>query len=316
MGVALRRSRTGLRGIGLGLLLVTALASGALASAAADWTEPMVIRHELGETVLDERPERVVVFDFGSLDTLSRLGVEVVGLPKQLVPAYLAQYEDDRYANVGSLTEPALERVYALQPDLIIISGRQRDLYEEFRAIAPTIYVAVDTARYMESFEENVRLLATIFGKEQEAEAELAKIRQAVDALRADVAAKGGRALVTLANDGKVSAYGRGSRFGLIHDVFGFPPVDEGIVSSTHGQSISFEYILEKDPEYLFVIDRTAAIAGKSSAQAVVENELVRMTRAYQNGHIVYLDPQIWYLAGGGLESVARMVEEVHAALK
>jgi len=299
------------------LALVLALGmAGAAVAASHDWSQPMVIKHALGEIVLTKRPERVVVFDFGALETLDKLGVPVVGLPKQALPAHLAKYQGDAYANVGSLTEPAFERVFAARPDLIIISGRQQAMYDEFRAIAPTIYLGVDFARYMESFEENVRLLAAIFGKEEQAEAELAAIKQSVDELKALAAEKGGPALVVLVNEGRASAYGPGSRYGMIHDDFGFPPVDAGIVASTHGQSISFEYILEKNPEYLFVIDRTAAIGGQSSAKATIENDLVKMTRAYQNGNIIYLDPAVWYLSGGGLISVAQMVEEVRAALE
>ncbi|HLT57332.1 MAG TPA: siderophore ABC transporter substrate-binding protein [Limnochordales bacterium] len=297
------------------LVLALGVAGGALA-AGHDWAQPMVVRHALGETVLTKQPQRVVVFDFGALDTLDKLGVPVVGLPKQAVPAYLAKYMGDAYANVGSLVEPAFERVYAARPDLIIISTRQQDMYEEFQAIAPTLFLGVDYADYMGSFERNVRLLAAIFGKEEEAEAELAAIRESVDALRAAAAAQGGKALVVLVNEGRISAYGPGSRYGMIHDDFGFGAADEGIVASTHGQTVSFEYVLAKNPDYLFVIDRTAAIGGESSAKAVIENDLIKMTKAYQNGRIVYLDPGAWYLSGGGLVSVAQMVAEVWTALE
>jgi len=297
--------------LALGLALSLVLGAAAAASAAF----PMEIPHPLGTTTLAKKPERVVVFDFGALDTLDKLGVDVIALPKTLIPGYLQKYHDPKYVNVGSLQEPDFERIYALRPDLILISGRQSELYEEFAAIAPTLFVGVDAARYMESFEENARLLGRIFEKEAEVEAELAKIRQAVSEIRAKAAGSRLRALVILANEGRASAYGPGSRFGLIHDELGFLPADEKIVSSTHGQSISFEYILEKDPDILFVIDRTAAIGGESSAKAVVENRLVRLTKAYENGKIVYLEPDVWYLSGGGLVSVARMVQQVAQAL-
>ncbi|OUN00347.1 MAG: ABC transporter [Firmicutes bacterium ZCTH02-B6] len=303
--------------------LVTALAfvlaigiSGMALAAGHDWSRPLVIRHDLGETVLTKQPQRVVVFDFGALETLDRLGVPVVGLPKQGLPSYLAKYQGNEYANVGSLTEPAFERVYAARPDLIIISGRQQAMYEEFVAIAPTIYVSVDYNRYVDSFVENVRTLATIFGKEEQAEAELSAILRAVAEVRAKAEEKAGPALIVLHNEGRISAYGARSRFGIIHDELGFPVVDPGIVVSTHGQSVTFEYVLDKNPEYLFVVDRTAAIGGQGAAKATIENDLVKMTKAYQNGNIVYLDPAVWYLSGGGLISVAQMVEEVRAALE
>jgi len=113
-----------------------------------------------------------------------------------------------------------------------------------------------------------------------------------------------------------VSAYGPGSRFGIIHDVFGIPAADKNINVSTHGQNISFEYILKQNPDYLFVVDRDATIGQDGNAKSVIENDLVKKTNAYKNGHIVYLDPGYWYLSGGGLESVPEMMKEIQKAIE
>ncbi|QQE74748.1 siderophore ABC transporter substrate-binding protein [Brevibacillus composti] len=286
---------------------------GAQTPAAA---EELTIKHELGETKVKKNPQKVVVFDFGTLDTLEKLGVEVAALPKTSIPKYLEKFKDDKYANVGSLKEPDFEKINEIKPDLIIISGRQSAMYEEFQKIAPTIYLGVDTARYMDSFTENTKIIGQIFGKEAEVDQALAKINEEIKQLHDKASASGKQALIILANDGKVSAYGPNSRFGILHDVFGFAPVDKNIEVSTHGQSISFEYIVEKDPDYLFVVDRGVVAGGQSSAKNVVENELVSKTKAYKDGHIVYLNPDFWYLSGGGLISVEEMVKEVEASLK
>jgi iron complex transport system substrate-binding protein len=278
--------------------------------------EELTIKHELGETQVKKNPSKVVVFDFGTLDSLDKLGIEVAALPKSSIPPYLEKYKDDKYVNVGSLKEPDFEKIHELQPDLIMISGRQSDLYDVFKKIGPTIYLGVDTSRYMESFAENARTLGKIFDKEAAVEEELAKVNESIKQLHEKVSASKQNALIILANDGKVSAYGAGSRFGIIHDVFGFTPVDDKIEVSTHGQSISFEYIVEKDPDYLFVIDRGTVVGGTSSAKNVVENELVKNTKAFKNNHIVYLDPNYWYLSGGGLASVADMVKEVANSIR
>ena len=87
----------------------------------------MTIKHELGETTVTKNPEKVVVFDFGMLDTLDELGIEVAGLPQSNIPSYLSKYEDEKYANLGSLKEPDFEAIHALKPDVIFISGRQSD---------------------------------------------------------------------------------------------------------------------------------------------------------------------------------------------
>ena len=67
--------------------------------------------------------------------------------------------------------------------------------------------------------------------------------------------------------------------------------------------------------EYLLVGDRGAVVAGTTTARQVMDNQLVRFTKAYQQGNIVYLDPEYWYLSGGGLLSVPAMVQEIASAL-
>lgn len=277
--------------------------------------DTIVVQHELGETVVPKNPERVVVFDFGVLDMLDTLDIDIVGLPRDLVPSYLSHYDSSQYENLGSLKEPDFERIYLLKPDLIIISGRQSDLYDEFVGIAPTIYIDLDTTRYMESFKENAQIIGEIFEKEDEVAQQLASIDESIVAVQERTAKLNANALIVLVNDRALSAYGAGSRFGLIHDVLNFTPVDASIVASTHGQNISYEFILANDPDYLFVVDRTAAIGGESAAKQVVENRIVQLTKAYADDHIVYLNPDNWYLSVGGFVSLQAMIDEVAAAL-
>src|SRR5699024_8010891 len=124
---------------------------------------------------------------------------------------------------------PDFEKIAEIDPDVILISGRQSDLYDQLEELAPTVYVGVDTSRYMESFEENVEKIGTIFDKEQEADSELEAIEEKMDNMQDDAEESGKNGLIVLANDDKISAYGPESRFGLIHDGFGIPAVDEGI---------------------------------------------------------------------------------------
>ncbi|MBC1559999.1 siderophore ABC transporter substrate-binding protein [Listeria booriae] len=302
------------------LLAVFAVACGTDEKTKADeetTAKELTIKHELGETKVKQNPEKVVVFDFGTLDTLQALGLSnnVAGLPKQSLPKYLNDFAADKYANLGGLKEPDFEKINEAAPDLNIISGRQSDSYDKFSDIAPTIYQGVDAKDYMKSFQTNVNTIASIFGKEDEAKKQLDAIDKQVADVKASVP-EGKTGLILLANDGKMSAYGPGSRFGLIHDVLGVTPADPNIEASTHGQSVSSEYIAEKNPDYIYVVDRGAAVGGESSAKSVVENELVKKTNAYKNDHIVYLNPEYWYLSGGGLESVAEMVKEVGDSLK
>lgn len=279
-------------------------------------SETITINHELAEGVeVKKNPETVVVFDFGMLDTFDELGIEVAGLPQTNIPEYLSKYEDEKYANLGSLKEPDMEAIHALNPDVIFISARQAEMYDELSKIAPTVYVGLDTSNYMESFKENMDIVAEIFGKEDEMKVELAEINEQINTIKEKTSDVDSKALIILGSEGKVSAYGANSRFGLIHDVFGYKAADEKIEVSTHGQNVSFEYIAETNPDILFVIDRDAAVGGDASAKDSIENDLVKKTNAYEDGKIIYLNPDYWYLSGGGLLSMKEMIKEMEDSL-
>jgi iron complex transport system substrate-binding protein len=278
-------------------------------------SKEVTISHQYGEVTLEKSPKKVVVFDFGVLDTLDAFGVDVVGVPQATVPKSLEKYTSSDYTNVGSLKEPDFEAIHHLEPDVIFISGRQAELYDQFAEIAPTVFIDVDYANYMSSLEKNFELLAEIFEKEDVLDSKMEELTASIDELNKEATASESKALILLANEGKVSAYGPGSRYGFVHDAFGFKAVDENLEVSQHGQSITFEYILEKNPDVIFVIDRSAAVGGEVGAKETIENELVKKTNAYKNGKIIYLDAVNWYIAGNGVESTKSMVEEVKAAL-
>lgn len=277
--------------------------------------ETIEVVHELGTTQVPVNPETVVVFDFGTLDTLNYFDVEVAALPQINVPSYLSQYESDQYDNVGTLFEPDFERLANLNPDLIIISGRTQESYQDLSELAPTIYLGIDNQNYLASFEENVTLLGDIFSKQEEADAALEQINQAITEL-AEQAPEDKNGLIILTNDGALSAYGPGSRFGLIHDEFGIPPAAVDIEEATHGQNISFEYVANMNPDYLFVMDRNAVTGGEHDASTTIDNELVNQTTAVQEGQVIYLTPDYWYLSSGGVESVTQMIEEVRNGIE
>jgi len=297
------------------LPIALAVAATLFVSVAAS-AQTVRIQHALGETEVTVNPQKIVVFDFGALDTLDLLGVDVVGLPKQSIPPYLSKYASDKYLNVGSLFEPDYELLNEIKPDLILIGSRAAAQYDQLSQIAPTVYVAVDNADYIASFKQNMENIGRILGKEQEVAQHLAEIDAAIE--RVKRLSDNQVAFVGLVTGGRVSTYGPGSRYGIFYDAFGFLPVDARIESSTHGQTISFEFILVYNPDVIFVIDRDAAIGaeGAQPAKAVIENALVRETNAYKYGRIVYLDPYLWYLSGGGLASVKAMIAEIEAALR
>lgn len=275
-----------------------------------DEAEEITIEHVNGTVTVKKNPQKVVAFDLGVLDTMDVLGVDAeVAVPISNLTSYLKKYESA--TNAGGMKEPDIETIFNFKPDVIFISGRQGDFYEELSKIAPTVYWEQKPETYVEDFKFQVQTVAKLFGKEAEAEQKLAEIDGIIETGKEKVATSEENALVILTNDGNISAYGKGSRFGIVHDVLGIKPADETIEVSTHGQEVSFEYISKTNPDRLFVIDRNAAVGGENKASDTLNNDLVKGTKAGQNDKIVYLNAEVWYLGGAGLTSVKTMVEEV-----
>lgn len=297
----------------LALLSIAAFGFAALPAQAQN----VSIRHASGTTAVPAKPKKVIVLDVTSLDILATLGVDAVaGVPTAKLPRHLARYDDKKYLRAGTLFEPDFEAIHAANPDLIVVGGRSQAKYKELSQLAPTIDLTADRTDLLGSLERNTNLLAGLFGKEAQARAALDKLHRSIADLKSK-AASAGPGLVILTTGGKMSAYGPGSRFGVLHDTFGIKPAVANLNTSNHGQAISFEFILKTNPEWLFVIDRDASIGREgSSARRLLDNELVRQTRAWKSGQVVYLDGLNWYVLGGaGLTAMQQNVEQLARAL-
>lgn len=275
----------------------------------------MTITHSLGETTVEKNPERVVVFDIPTLDTMEALGIDnVVGVPTSTYPENLSKYDSDEYTKVGTVKEVDLEAIKSADPDLIIIGGRQADYYDQLKEIAPTISVSKDNTDYVGSVKENINLIGELFEVEDKASEELTKVEDRLNEVKELV--NGKKALTVMVNEGDLSVYSENSRYALLYQGLGFKTADETIEDSTHGQKVTFEYLAEQNPEYLIVLDRGAATGGESTAESVLDNDLVKSMDAYKNGKIIYLDAYTWYINDGGLNSINIMIDDIANGLK
>lgn len=307
----------------LGLLCAAILCSGIFVGCGNSNTtdggekETITVTDKTGEVEVPKNPERVVVLDYGSLDMLSEIGVEVVGVPKSSLPEYLNEYNDEKYTDIGGVKEFNFETINELDPDLIIIEGRQADSLEELSKIAPTIKLGNDGADYLNNMKANGKVLGEIFDKGDEINSKIASFETRINTVNEKVKSENLNGLVTMVSDGSMSVYGAGSRYNFIFNELGFAATDTSIEVSNHGQSISNEYIAKENPGYLFVIDK-GEITGSDSqpAKEIIENELVKTTDTYKNGNIVYLDSQAWYVGGAGFKALNTMLLDIETALK
>lgn len=267
-------------------------------------------------------PQRVAVMDLATLDILDNLGLgdRVVGVSKGSSIDYLQSYvTDESIENLGTIKEADLEAVMACEPDVIFIGGRLSASYDALSEIAPVVYLATDTELgVVESVRQNATTIASMFGLEEKVDELMADFDGRIAALSEFAA--GRTAIVGLVTSGSFNVLGNDGRCSMIGRELGFENigVDANIDTSTHGNEASFEFIVEKAPDYIFVMDRDAAIGtdGAKLAREIMENELVMGTDAYKNGNIVYLaHPAVWYTAEGGITALDLMLQDLESEL-
>lgn len=266
-------------------------------------------------------PERIAILDMACLDILDSLGVgdRVVGSASTSLD-YLQDYvTDQNIENLGTIKEADMEAVMACEPDVIFIGGRLSSSYDALSEIAPVVYLSTDTEiGVVESVRKNASTIAAMFGLEDQVDELMADFDERIETLAAF--AEGKTAIVGMCTSGSFNVLGNDGRCSMIGREIGFENVgvDANADTSTHGNEASFEYVVEKNPDYIFVMDRDAAIGtdGAQLAQDIMENELVQGTDAYKNGQLVYLEhPAVWYTAEGGVQALDLMLQDLETTL-
>lgn len=261
-----------------------------------------------------QNPKTVAVFDVAAADTLDALGVPIAGTLNSLYVDYLGNVED-KAADLGTFWEPDVEALHAMQPDLIVVGSRSSDQVDPLSKIAPAIDMTVGYDTVNDALAR-LDAYGAIFDRQDRAAALKAEFEAKLAQVKAAAAGKG-NALAVMTNGPKISAYGSGGRFGWLHDTIGLPLAAPEISESVHGESISFEFIQEKDPDWLIVVDRLAAIGRPGeSAEATLDNVLVQNTKAWKSGQVVYLNAADIYIAGGGIQSMNRTLDQLLAAFQ
>ena len=252
-----------------------------------------------GNVDLAMNPSPLVVYDMTLMQDLAALDVAVDGMPSGLKLDNLQSKTQPEPKTVGTVFEPDLEALNAMQPQAILVGSRMAEKYDALSSIAPTLDMTIDTANIYESSKQRLHDLGALFGKSAQA----AKLQGNIDGLIDEtktLTKDKGKGLVVMVNGNKLSAYGDKSRYGFIHTVLDIPMADDQIADARHGQPISFEYIQKTNPDWLFVVDRSAAIGEDGAgAKAVLDNPLVAQTNAWSKNQVVYLSPDS-YLAFGG----------------
>ncbi|PKG40100.1 siderophore ABC transporter substrate-binding protein [Psychromonas sp. Urea-02u-13] len=278
---------------------------------------PIVVDHNLGQTVISHRPQRVAALDMNEVDFLDQLGVPIAGMVKDFVPHFLAKYKnDDNVRDLGSIVQPNMEKIYALKPDLILMTPLHANQYQALSELAPTLHFDVDfrnsQSNHLEVIKQHLLDLGEIFDKQALAQQKVAEIDAKVEQVLAATSDRPETALVVMHNNGSFSSFGLESRYGFVFDVLGVKPASTEIATSLHGQPVSSEFINQADPDILYIIDRTAVMEGIPNIDVErLANPLLRQTKAWKNGKVILVDADAWYITAASVTSLKIVIDDI-----
>lgn len=277
---------------------------------------------ELVEAEFPYDPQRIAVMDLAALDILDNIGFgdRVVGVSKGSSIDYLQDYmTNDELYNLGTIKEADMEALMECEPDVIFIGGRLSSVYDELVNIAPVYMAKTDTELgVVESTANNAKAIASMFGAEDRVDALVSDYTARIEALQAVAERK--TAIIGMVNAGGFGLLGNDGRCSIIGVEIGFENVgvNAEVDTSSHGNEASFEFVLDKNPDYIFAMDRDAAIGteGAQLAAEVLDNELVNKTDAARNKRVVVLEhSNVWYTAEGGITALGIMLSDLENAL-
>ncbi|WP_030611923.1 ABC transporter substrate-binding protein [Streptomyces fulvoviolaceus] len=303
-----------------GALLLTACGSDdGSDSAAGKETSTRQITDAQGRKVeVPTAPKKVVTLSEPTLDAALALGVEPVGATSGRGQTGVSTYLADKASKaevVATVAEADMEKLAALQPDLILLdetTGAKREL-SKLQAIAPTVV----TAKLNEDWKKAFTATADALNQKSEGEKVLSDYEADVAATKEKLGDNAGAVVSVIRwQDGAPSVVGKGvGHVGSTLSALGVSrPKDQQGASAGHSEPVSLEKLTTIDGDWLFfgtLGDR--ADGEKAYAEAKKVPNFSKL-EAEKEGHVVVIQGSAWNSAGGPL--AARIVlDDVTKAL-
>ena len=204
-----------------------------------------------------------------------------------------------------------MELVSSIHPDLIIISDVIASEYHKLSQIAPTLFLGTSKDDFTGSIIKNLKTIGQVYGISEQTDKKSLVIQQKISDAKKKIKDSPKKLMILMYNSGTLSSFGTESRYGFIFKDLGAKPAYTNTEKAIHGTIVSNELISKVNPDILYIIDRTLMMDGVALNRSEVENVLIQRTNAYKTNNIHYLDPNVWYISGGGTYSVNRMIDDI-----
>ncbi|HEP1080561.1 TPA: Fe(3+) dicitrate ABC transporter substrate-binding protein FecB [Pasteurella multocida] len=274
---------------------------------ASQFVSAVTVKDQKGEFALDSVPKRVVALEYSYVDALAQIGVSPVGVADDNDKTRILQKVRDKvqpWESVGTRSQPSLEAISALKPDLIIADdNRHSAVYEELKKIAPTVVFNSRHENYQENLE-TAQKIGDLLGKSKEMQARIAKHKQDI----ADIAKtlpKGKKAIIGVSRETQFNLYNSESYAGGLVEVLGYQ-MPKARADNQPNASVGLEQVAAEKPDLMILIHyRDESIARKWENEA-----LWKIIPAVKNGQVILANDNLWARARG-IDAAEVMAKEV-----
>lgn len=261
---------------------------------------PVTISHLKGEYTLTEKPKVIAALDVKFADQLIAVGERpagsVVAGTKDEFPEYLnAQMGDVKV--LGTRDEPNLEAIVALNPDLILMTDFQEEVYDSVSQIAPTVVLD-----FYEDWRDTLAVIGAITGKQAEAETVRQAYEGKITGLREQLAAKLGDETVALIRPRPegIRVHGPDHRTGsILYEDLGLnaPAFVQEITDDTSVE-ISMETVADVGADHYFLLSDDLFA---KEAEALAGSPVWKSLDAVKNNRAYDVNSTLWIAYYGPL---------------
>jgi iron complex transport system substrate-binding protein len=264
---------------------------------------PVTVEGTNGEVTIDDRPVRIVSLSPTATEDLFAIGAgdQVIAVDDQ------SNFPPEAPITDLSGFEPNVEAIAGYQPDLVVFATEPGDLGSSLEALGVTA-LQLDAAPTLEVAYDQMEQLGLATGHAAEAEALVVDIRSQVDELVAGADPSAGLSFYYELDDTYYSATSK-TFIGQLFELLGLENIADAAGKGSGGYpQLSAEYIIEADPDLIFLADtKCCGQSPESVAQRPGWDEIAAVT----HGGVVPLDEDVAQRWG---PRVVELVGEIAAA--
>lgn len=269
-----------------------------------------VIQDEQGQFEINTTPQRIVVLEFSFVDALAAVDVSPVGVADdndatRVIPAVRELVEP--WQSVGMRSQPSLEAIAILKPDLIIADAeRHRTVYQDLQRIAPTLLLKSRGETYQENLESALKI-GVALDKQSAMEQRIRQHQQAMLEFKSHFSLKQTVQFAVVSDKG-MWLHSPASYAGGVLTTLGIASPIEKLTEKAYLPT-SFELLLKTNPDWLLL----GAYSHPNVVNDWEKNPLFNLMTSAKNKQVVEVSPALWSLNRGMLaaEQMAKNLERI-----